>query len=49
MKGRTIAITIVVVLVVLVGGIFFVGAQKGKPITANTTEGKVAQIIKNNQ
>ena len=49
MKGKTIAITIVVVLIVLVGGVFFVGAQKGKPITADTTEGKVAQIIKNNQ
>lgn len=49
MKGKTIAITIVAVLVVLVGGVFFVGAQKGKPITADTTEGKVAQIIKNNQ
>lgn len=49
MKGKTIAITIVAVLVVLVGGIFFAGAQKGKPITADTANGKVAEIIKNNQ
>lgn len=49
MKGKTIAITIVAVLVVLVGGIFYVGAQKSKPITADTANGQVAQIIKNNQ